>query len=166
MLPLPRIQDIRTYLSDNAWQQSTTWRGASVWSHEDGYEVLVPSRDDLADTGLRVRELLTVLTTVEQRPADDIVVDISAPLDDVQSYRTFPEDMPSGFTSLDAGIEALQAVKDMIGLAARTVVEGPSGYRPTRRMEKTNRSADRRAGNCTRRLPQYEPRRDAWNETA
>jgi hypothetical protein len=125
MLPLPIVQDIQTYLSDNAWQLSTTWRGASVWTHDDGYEVLVPARDDLADTSLRVRELLTVLTTVEQRPGDDIVMDISAPLDDVQSFRTFPEGMPSGFTSLNAAIDALQTVKNMIGLSARTVVEGP-----------------------------------------
>jgi hypothetical protein len=125
MLPLPTVQDIQTYLGDSAWQQSATWRGASVWSHADGYEVLVPPRDDLADTGLRVQELLTVLTTVEQRPADDIVVDISAPMDDVQSFRSFPEGMPSGFTSLNAGIDALRAVKNMIGVAARTAVEGP-----------------------------------------
>lgn len=125
MLPLPRVQDIQTYLSDNAWRQARTWRGASVWSHGDGYEVLVPPRDDLADADLRVRELLTVLTAAEQRPADDILVDISAPLDDVQSFRTFPEGMPSGFTSLDTGIDVLRAVKNMIGVAARTVVEGP-----------------------------------------
>jgi hypothetical protein len=134
MLPLPTVQDIQTYLSDNAWQQARMWRGASVWAHADGYEVLVPPRDDLADTGLRVRELLKVLTAAEERAADDILVDISAPLDDVQSFRTFPAGMPSGFTSLDAGIDALQAVQDMIGVAARTVVEGPlpefSGGRP------------------------------------
>lgn len=125
MLPLPTIHDIQTYLSDNAWQQSATWRGASIWSNADGYEVLVPPRDDLADTGLRIRELLSVLTTVEQRPADDIAVDISAPLDDVQSFRSFPADMPSGFTPLNTGIDILQAVRNMIGIAVRTVIEGP-----------------------------------------
>jgi hypothetical protein len=59
MLPLPAVQDIQTYLSDNAWQQARMWRGASVWSHADGYEVLLPPRDDLADTDLRVRECLS-----------------------------------------------------------------------------------------------------------
>jgi hypothetical protein len=125
MLPLPTVQDIQTYLSDNAWQQARMWRGASVWAHADGHEVLVPPRDDLADTGLRVRELLKVLTAAEDRPADDILADISAPLDDVQSFRTFPAGMPGGFTSLDAGIGVLRAVQNMIGVAARTVVEGP-----------------------------------------
>jgi hypothetical protein len=47
-------------------------------------------RDGLADTELRVREILTALTTVEGRPADEIAGDINTPFDDIQLYRTFP----------------------------------------------------------------------------
>jgi len=125
MFPRPTVRDIQTYLRDNGWEHSLTWHDAPVWSHADGYEVLVPPRDDLADTDLRVRELLNVLAAAEQRPADDIIVDINAPLDDIQSFRTFPEGMPPGFTTLAASIRALQGVQSMIGIAARTVVEGP-----------------------------------------
>ncbi len=125
MFPRPTVRDIQTYLRDNDWQQSLTWRDAPVWSHADGYEVLVPPRDDLADTDLRVRELLNVLAAVEQRPADEIIGDINAPLDDIQSFRTFPEDMPPGFTSLEVGVRALRGVQNMIGIAVRTVIEGP-----------------------------------------
>ena len=108
-----------------AREHSLTWHGAPVWSHADGYEVLVPPRDDLGDTDLRVRELLKVLAAAEQRPAEDIIVDINAPLDDIQSFRTYPEGMPPGFTALGVGIRALKGVQNMIGIAARTVVEGP-----------------------------------------
>jgi len=125
MFPRPTVRDIQTYLRGNEWDQSLTWRDASVWSHADGYEVLVPPRDDLADADLRVRELLNVLTVVEQRPADDIIVDINAPLDDIQSFRTFPEGTPQGFTSLAMGIRTLHGVQSMIGTAARTVFDGP-----------------------------------------
>ena len=121
----PAVRDIRTYLRDNDWQQSLTWRGAVVWSHAEGYEVLLPPRDDLPDADLRVRELLKVLSTVEQRPMDDIVVDIGAPLDDIQSFRIFQEGIPSGFTPLGTGIRVLQGVRSLIGVTARTVVEGP-----------------------------------------
>jgi hypothetical protein len=126
MFPRPTVQDIQSYLHDNGWEHSLTWHDAPVWSREDGYEVLVPPRDDLADADLRVRELLNVLADAERRPADDIIVDINAPLDDIQSFRTFPEDMPPGFTLLEVGIRALQGVQSMIAIAARTVVEGPS----------------------------------------
>ncbi len=66
-----------------------------------------------------------MLAAAEQRPADDIVVDINAPLDDVQSFRTFPDGMPPGCTPLEAGIRALHGVQRMIGIAARTAIEGP-----------------------------------------
>jgi hypothetical protein len=125
MFPHPTVHDIQAYLRDNGWEHSLNWHDAPVWARADGYEVLVPPRDDLADTDLRVSELLKVLAAAEQRPAEDIIADISAPLDDIQSFRTFPEEIPPGFTSLHAGIRALGGVHSMIGIAARTVVEGP-----------------------------------------
>jgi hypothetical protein len=82
----------------------------------------VPSGNDLADTDLRIAEILSVLTSVEGRPASEIVTDINTPFDDIQWYRTFPDD---GFISLAAGLHTLQNVRDLIGAAARTVVDGP-----------------------------------------
>lgn len=126
MSPCPVIRDIETYLQDNGWQRRPhTWNGASIWSQADGYEVLVPSRDGLADSELRVREILTTLTAVEGRPSGEIVGDINTPFDDIQLYRTFPDGMADGFTSLAAGLRELQCARDMISAAARVVVEGP-----------------------------------------
>jgi hypothetical protein len=125
MAALPTVREIRSYLMGNTWRQSATWRGASVWSHPDGYEVLLPPSDDLGDTGLRIRELLTVLAAAEHRPVDDIAVDIGAPADDVQSFRTFPDGMPAGFIPLKSGIDVLRSVQALLGGAARTVLEGP-----------------------------------------
>ena len=120
------IRDIETYLQDNGWQRRPhTWNGASIWSQADGYEVLVPSRDDLADAELRVREILTALTAVEGRPSDEIAGDINTPFDDIQLYRTFPDGMADGFTSLTVGLRELQCTRDMLSAAARVVVEGP-----------------------------------------
>lgn len=125
MLSLPNVQDIQTYLRDSGWRESRTWRNAMIWSRADGYEVLVPSRDDLGDAGLRVRELLTVLVAAEERSADDIILDISGPLDDAHSFRVFPEGMPSGFISLDGGLTVLRGVETLIGDAAETIVNAP-----------------------------------------
>lgn len=125
MLSLPNVRDIQTYLRDNGWRESRAWRNALVWSRADGYEVLVPSRDDLGDVGLRVRELLMVLSAAEERSEDDIILDISGPLDDAHSFRVFPEEMPSGFISLGGGIGILRGVEAMIGDAAEAVVNAP-----------------------------------------
>ena len=126
MSPRPIVADIRSYLRAAGWRRRLeTWQDASIWANADGYEVLVPPTDDLADTDLRVREILTVLTTVERRPRDEIAGDISAPFADTLSCRTFPDDQPAGFTSLPAGLRGLHGVRDLVCAAARTVVEGP-----------------------------------------
>src|SRR5579863_4261173 len=123
MTLLPAVQDIRTYLAYAGWQRhQQIWHGASIWSDPEGREVLVPANNDLADTDLRIAEVLSVLTSAEGRPAAEIVTDINAPFDDIQWYRTQPGD---GFISLSTGLQTLRSVRDLIGAAARTVVDGP-----------------------------------------
>jgi hypothetical protein len=122
----PSIQEIHTYLLDNGWQRRPqTWNGASIWSNANGYEVLVPAHDELADTELRVSEILTTLATVERRTSDEIAGDINTPFNDIQLYRTFPDGMSDGFMSLTAGLRELRSARDMISAAARAVIEGP-----------------------------------------
>jgi hypothetical protein len=120
------MADIRTYLQDAGWlQQQPTWRGASIWSHPDGYEVLVPPRDDVADADLRVREILGVLAKAEGRATEEIAGDMTTPFTDIQLYRTFASGLPDGTGSLLAGVQALHGVRDLFSAAARTIVEGP-----------------------------------------
>jgi hypothetical protein len=124
----PTVQDIQTYLFDTGWQrQPQTWNDASIWSNADGREVLVPSSDELADTDLRVAEIMSALTVVEGRPAGEIAGDINTPFDDVQLYRAFPDD---DFISLAAGLLMLRSMRDLISVAARTVVDGPHPVLP------------------------------------
>lgn len=119
----PQVHDIRSYLLGAGWTQAEeTWRGASIWSNADGREVLVPANDELADTELRIAEILAVLTGTEERPASEIVTDIVTPLVDIQSYQIPAQD---GFFSLPAGLQTLQGARTLITVAARTVVHGP-----------------------------------------
>lgn len=119
----PQMRDIRSYLLGGGWtQHEETWRGASIWSNADGREVLVPANDELADTGLRITEILGVLTEAEERPPREIVTDIVTPLVDIQSYQI---PVQEGFFSLPAGVHTLQGARTLITVAARTVVHGP-----------------------------------------
>lgn len=75
-----KVSGITAYL-----QQAGGWhlmperlRGASIWSHETGYEVLVPGRDGMGDHDMRVWEILDTLAEVEQRPPAQIATDIQA----------------------------------------------------------------------------------------
>lgn len=123
MILRPAVQNVQTYLFDTGWRrQQRTWNNASTWSNVEGYEVLVPSSDELADTDLRVRETISTLTAVEGRSAEEIANDINTPFDDVQLYRTFSDD---DFISLATGLLVLRSVRDLISAAVRTVVDGP-----------------------------------------
>jgi hypothetical protein len=120
------VRDIQSYLFSAGWQrQPETWNDASIWFNTDGHEVLVPSGDGLADSDVRVAEILATLTTAEGRSVEEIAGDINTPFDDIQLYRTFPDD---DFISLAAGLAVLRSVRDLISTAVRTVVDGP---RPT-----------------------------------
>jgi hypothetical protein len=96
MIPL-KVVNIVSYLAETGWERdSRGWHGASLWQHPDDYEVLVPAQDGMGDGDRRVREILRCLSAVEDRPVDDIALEISRPELDRQFFRTFPADRDSG----------------------------------------------------------------------
>lgn len=132
----PTVAAISSYLAAAGWHlRPETWRGASLWTHGPDHEVLVPAHDGMRDRGLRVSDLLEVVAAVEQRPQDEIERDIVSPPADIQSYKTHPDNLPRGMTTLAAGVKALEGVRDTLWSAARAVVEGPhtsfAGKAPT-----------------------------------
>ncbi|WP_199438811.1 hypothetical protein [Umezawaea beigongshangensis] len=117
------VENIVDYLRHTGWTpRPERWRGASIWSLADGHDVLVPARDGTGDGALRVREIVDVLALVEQRSRQDVVTDISSPLVDTQWIRTFPDDLPSGFTTLGDGLSVLSGVGGALRAAARAAV--------------------------------------------
>lgn len=120
------VADISTYLEHTGWRRrKESWRGAALWTHIDAKDVLVPARDGMGDSELRVAEIVDVLAIVEQRPADEIVRDINSPNADQHWYRTFSVGLPSGFTTLRAGAKALRGMMTVFGSAARAVIDRP-----------------------------------------
>ncbi|WP_285628068.1 hypothetical protein [Kineosporia sp. NBRC 101677] len=128
------MEDIVSYLSATGWTQDGDWRGASVWRHSGDYQVLVPARDGMGDGDRRVREILRCLSSLEQRAETEIAQEIASPLLDRQFFRTFPVAHESGYTSLSSGVQTILGVQKILGLAARTVAQGPhfafAGRRP------------------------------------
>lgn len=121
-----RVADISSYLANNGWRrESGSSQGPAIWSLDDEYELLVPARDNMGDSDLRIRDILQCLSAVEDRSPTDISQEISSPLVDTQWYRSFPEGHPTGFTALTSGLQAVQGVRDLISASARAVVDGP-----------------------------------------
>ena len=135
----PRVADIVSYLADREWEREAgAWRGASVWSL-DGRSVLVPGRDGMADGDLRVREIIDELAKAEQRPRAEIATDITSPLTDVQTYRTFPRDLPSGMTTLNGGVNAHRGIREVLEAAARVLYDGLHSVLPVTRSDEAER---------------------------
>jgi hypothetical protein len=113
-----RVADISSYLSATGWRRAPdTWRGAAIWSSGRA-EVLVPPSDDMGDADLRIRELLAGLAAFEARDPADIARDIGSPLVDSATYRASALPLP-------AGANAVDGLRRMAAIAARTVSEGP-----------------------------------------
>jgi hypothetical protein len=78
----------------------------------------------MSDAPERSWEFLQVLEKVEGRPALEIAEDVASPMVDTQSIRTFPQDEPTGYVSLAAGVRALEGIRSLFALAGRVEVEG------------------------------------------
>ncbi|MFF2083489.1 hypothetical protein ACFVVM_06915 [Nocardia sp. NPDC058176] len=114
-----RTEDVTSYLTATGWTVSGTWRAAQVWSRED-YDVLVPPDDALADTGIRLRELVLCVAAAEGRTPRVVRREMAAPELDVISYR--PRPAPEE-VSLPAGMRAVRALRDLLAGSARAVAD-------------------------------------------
>lgn len=121
---------IGAYLDASGWRETGTYGRAVIWTRStDGAdaEVLVPHSPELRDYAARLAELVSTLSTVEQRPAADVLQDLRSPRLDVQYIRTMP-DGPSGSIPLHEGYLALGGVRELLLAAATSAV---SAERPT-----------------------------------
>lgn len=121
---------IGAYLDASGWRETGTYGRAVIWTRSTegaDAEVLVPHSAELRDYATRLAELVSTLSTVEQRPAADVLQDLRSPRLDVQYIRTMPDD-PSGSIPLHEGFLAVKGVRDLYLAAATSAV---SAERPT-----------------------------------
>ncbi|MFD6392860.1 hypothetical protein [Nocardia sp. NPDC060259] len=110
-LPTPVIADVVDYLRDHGWTVTGRWRAADVWSRDE-YDVLVPPSDTLADTAIRLRELIRCIADAEGLPERTIWRDITEPDLDIVTYRRADDTDPT--VLLADGARALTALRDLV----------------------------------------------------
>ncbi|MGH4015121.1 MAG: hypothetical protein ACRDSL_14605 [Pseudonocardiaceae bacterium] len=121
---------IVAYLRASGWREAGSYGQATIWTRTVNgteAEVLVPVSAELRDYPTRLADLANTLSTVEQRPAADVLQDLRSPRLDVQYIRTMP-DGPSGSIPLHEGYLALGGVRELFLAAATSAV---SAERPT-----------------------------------
>lgn len=132
--------EVKQYLASRGWQlRKETRLGATIWTHGAGAqesEVLVPRDRELRDYLSRIRDVIGTLATVEDRPEQDVLRDLSEPYVDKQYFRTHPG-TPSGTTPILSGIAALDGIHDLMEAAAYAVVRRPVPLLPSRKPSET-----------------------------
>jgi hypothetical protein len=117
------VADLADYLANTGWRATTrSWRGARIWIR-DVFEVLVPTREDLGDNDARIRDALQTVAAAETRTLAEIYRDILNPAADSATYRIASDGI--GSIRLLDGVETVAGLRDLVGVAARVVVEGP-----------------------------------------
>lgn len=128
--------DVGTYLEASGWREAERYERATIWVRETSQgeaEVRLPSSNEFRDYPRRLAELLSTLSTVEQRDRESILRDLSLPRLDVQQIRTMPE-TPSGTTPLHQGFQAVKGVHDLFLAAATSAsLEEPHAVLPSQK---------------------------------
>lgn len=88
-----RVADLRSYLLSKGWQPKPFKRSQVLYFEgppdDEGKPLvqLVPATEQLRDYGERVENILAALSTIEERPADEILRNIVSPTCDIFHVR-------------------------------------------------------------------------------
>jgi hypothetical protein len=116
--------DLSGYLESRGWRREGSFRGAGVWELESSGRLLIPDHREYQDDGELLQAAVRKLAVYEERPEQDLLLDITEPMVDSQYFRTHP-DAPSGTIPLPSGVRAIQGIQELMKNAARTVEDGP-----------------------------------------
>ena len=127
------ILSLRSYLSSRGWKNQGPWgiRPATIYAIEHGgrnWEILVPTRDTVADYAENMAESVEVLAAVEQRSQLDVFYDLSATGADVIQMRS-ANGMTEQPLSLRRSAGLLKDAYDMLAASARAVEKPRPAYR-------------------------------------
>lgn len=115
--------DVASYLRLHGWKQADVDPDRyATWIKPDrvrgDFEVLLPLATSFRDLAQRVRELLDTLRAEEQRPAEEIIEDLTSPHADVVRARLAPGGNLDGTLPLDSGAGVFQQMRDLMLAAA------------------------------------------------
>ena len=127
------IVSLRSYLTSRDWKNEGPWgkRPAIIFAKEHGgrtWEILVPTRDTVADYAENMAESVAVLAEVEERSQLDVFHDLNAAGADVIQLRS-ANGMVDEPISLRRSASLLKDAYDMLAASARAVEKPQPAYR-------------------------------------
>lgn len=133
------IISLRSYLTSKDWRNEGAWgnRPAFIYVKEHAgrsWDILVPTRDTVADYAERMADAVAALAEVEERSQLDIFNDLSATGADVIRLRS-TNGIAKEPLSLRRGADLLRYAYDMVAYAARAVESPRPAYRGSHSVE-------------------------------
>ena len=127
------IVNLRTYLNMHGWHDLGQWgeRPATVYAKEQSgqtWEILVPTRDTIADFVESMSDTVAVLAAAEERSQLDVFYDLSAVGADVIRVRSLTE-FDKESLSLRQSASLLNDAYNMLASAARAAEKPQAAYR-------------------------------------
>lgn len=127
------IVNLRSYLSSHGWRNEGSWgsRPATIFAKEQGgriWEILVPTRDTIADYAESMAESVEILAAVEERSQLDVFYDLAAAGADVIQVRS-SNGRARELLSLRRSASMLNVAYSMLEAGARSVEKPRAIYR-------------------------------------
>lgn len=116
---------VSDYLRARGWRRDPRdWRGAQVWTPPDGAsdQVLLPPELRYRDDRELLLRALHAVARAENEDYQDLLRIVSNPMVDTQYFHTHPPS-PSGTVPLLSGMDALEGIRGVFTLAARSVLD-------------------------------------------
>jgi hypothetical protein len=126
-----RPSDVASYLSTAGWRVIHTSEVFEIFQlqiEEETFEVTLPDKRSVADYTSRMQELISNLSIVENRSADEIVNDIINLKSDIIRIRKEGYDTRDGTIPLSEGVIMVKKAYDMLYAAACSAVNPKSVY--------------------------------------
>jgi hypothetical protein len=136
-----RPGDVQLYLSSRGWVSEPFGpAGKGLLFRHPSYpdvDLVLPLTRDLGDYATRMAELVVNLSAVEQRPAWEILNDLSTPPGDVFRFRVADTIASLGQLPLDEGIKLIQGGRDLLWSSAMSQ-QHPAALHPLRADKQVN----------------------------
>jgi hypothetical protein len=130
-----RPGDVQLYLSSRGWKSEPygTEGIGLLFVHPSFPEIdlLLPLKRDLGDYAARLGDLVAALATIERRPVQEILNDLSGPTGDVFRLRVAGSVSALGNLPLDEAIKLLDGARQLLWSSAFSVIR-PEALHPQR----------------------------------
>ena len=136
-----RPGDVQLYLSSRGWKPEPYGKEGTglLFLHPSFPEVdlLLPLERDLGDYANRMGDLVAALATIERRPVQEIINDLSGPTGDVFRLRVAGSVAALGNLPLDEAIKLLDGARQLFWSSAFGVIR-PEALHPQRRIKQVD----------------------------